>query len=147
MPDDGGPDGEAIEEGRAEDYADRDGYDADFLGDAIALPDVRDDGDVLRFEVDGRSPSRAQVRALQRRDVEEPEAVPLQRGQPGRRAVHEEEAPRLAPRPAHPARPADRRRLLRQRAALLARTHDPARGPGVGHLRVPRRAATPTPCT
>jgi endonuclease G, mitochondrial len=55
MPVDGGPDGEAIEEGRVEDYADREGYDAGFLGEAIALPDVRDDGDVLRFELDGRT--------------------------------------------------------------------------------------------
>jgi endonuclease G len=55
LPDDLGPDGEAIEEGRPEDYADRQGYDAGFLGMPVPLPDVRDDGDVLRFELDGRT--------------------------------------------------------------------------------------------
>jgi endonuclease G len=55
VPADGGvPDHEVIEEGRPEDYADREGYDPAFLGGQVALPDVQDDGDVLRFELDGR---------------------------------------------------------------------------------------------
>jgi endonuclease G len=52
--DDGEPDGEAIEEARPEDYADRLGYDPGFLGETIDLPQVRDDGDVLSFTFDGR---------------------------------------------------------------------------------------------
>lgn len=51
---DGEPDGEAIEEGRPEDYADRRGYDPDFLGETIDLPQVLDDADVLSFTLDGR---------------------------------------------------------------------------------------------
>jgi endonuclease G len=52
--DDGEPDGEAIEEARPEDYADRRGYDPDFLGETIDLPEVQDDADVLSFLFDGR---------------------------------------------------------------------------------------------
>lgn len=51
---DGEPDGETIEEARPEDYADRRGYDPDFLGETIDLPQVRDDADVLSFTFDGR---------------------------------------------------------------------------------------------
>jgi endonuclease G len=48
-------DQEQVEEGRKEDYSDRKGYDEDFLGGGrkVPLPDVLDDGDVLRFTVDG----------------------------------------------------------------------------------------------
>jgi DNA/RNA endonuclease G (NUC1) len=52
--DDGEPDGETIEEARPEDYADRRGYDPDFLGETIDLPQVQDDADVLSFMFDGR---------------------------------------------------------------------------------------------
>jgi endonuclease G len=50
-------DGEAIEEGRPEDYANREGYRADFFGDSgpeLPLPDVENDSDVLAFRVNGR---------------------------------------------------------------------------------------------
>jgi endonuclease G len=45
------------EEARPEDYADREGYQSSFLGIEIALPEVHDDGDVLRFLVDGQKVS------------------------------------------------------------------------------------------
>lgn len=51
---DGEPDGEPIEEARPEDYADRRGYDPEFLGETIDLPRIHDDGDVLGFLFDGR---------------------------------------------------------------------------------------------
>jgi endonuclease G len=44
---------ELVEEGRPEDYADREGYAADFLGTEVPLPEIHDDGDVLTFRVDG----------------------------------------------------------------------------------------------
>ncbi len=50
-------DGEAIEEGRPEDYANREGYRADFFGDRgpeLPLPEVENDSDVLGVRVDGR---------------------------------------------------------------------------------------------
>ena len=48
---------EILEEARPEDYADRLGYNADFLGFRIELPEVHDDGDVLRFLIDGKKES------------------------------------------------------------------------------------------
>jgi len=45
---------ELVEEGRPEDYADREGYAAEFIGTEVPLPEVHDDGDVLTFRFDGR---------------------------------------------------------------------------------------------
>jgi endonuclease G len=45
---------DAEAEARPEDYADRPGYDPDFLGTQLPLPDIHDDGDVLRFWFDGQ---------------------------------------------------------------------------------------------
>jgi endonuclease G len=47
-------DDEVVEEGRPEDYADREGYDASFLAVEIPLPEIQDDGDVLSFPFEGR---------------------------------------------------------------------------------------------
>ena len=53
-PDDDDEGDELVEEGRPEDYADREGYAADFLGTQVPLPDVHEDGDVLTFRFDGK---------------------------------------------------------------------------------------------
>jgi endonuclease G len=47
-------DDEVGEEGRPEDYADREGYAANFLGVEVPLPEIQDDGDVLSFPFEGR---------------------------------------------------------------------------------------------
>jgi endonuclease G len=47
-------DEELLEEGRPEDYADREGYRPDFLGVDVPLPGVDEDGDVLTFLFDGK---------------------------------------------------------------------------------------------
>jgi endonuclease G len=44
---------ERVEEGRPEDYADREGYATGFLGTEVPLPEVHDDGDILTFLFDG----------------------------------------------------------------------------------------------
>jgi endonuclease G, mitochondrial len=48
---------EEIEEGRPEDYSDREGYDPEFLGVRLQMPEVLDSGDVLSFRVDGQKRS------------------------------------------------------------------------------------------
>ena len=48
-------DDEFAEEARPEDYADREGYAAGFLGVEVPLPGIRDEGDVLTFRLDGRT--------------------------------------------------------------------------------------------
>src|SRR5690606_13965205 len=56
---------ESIEEGRPEDYANRDGYLADFFGDRgpeLPLPEIESDSDVLTFGVNG---SRQRVLAYE----------------------------------------------------------------------------------
>jgi endonuclease G len=45
---------EVVEEGRPEEYADREGYAANFLGVEVPLPEIQDAGDVLSFLFEGR---------------------------------------------------------------------------------------------
>ena len=93
---------------------------------------------MLTFPWNGATGTRAAVPALLRRDVAQPPALSVQRGQHRRQKPAAVQAAALAPGSADSCRPADQRGVLRQRADVQPRPHD---APGGSDLGRPAEAA------
>jgi hypothetical protein len=125
---------EMIVEGVVADYADRSGYDAEFLGLSldIPLPDVTNAADVLTFSTNGR-PERVlryehfSVVMSKSRRMCRYSAVNVRR-----KTTREGRTNTMAHRSAYPQGRTDQQRMLWKRAQVLARSHDAARGSRLG---------------
>ena len=136
----------------AADYRDRDGYQAG-LSSATAICCRPARGrraiadDVLDFEVDGESETELRYEHFSVVMSRSRRMCFFSAVQHRRQPVEEEHARRLEMGPAHSESAADHEGMLRQPAEVQPRSHDPARGSGLGRRRRPPSAATRTRCT